>query len=98
MTAFLANKYTVGAVVIPKNAALTGRPRKGKEVQMVKRKKSAGGTWSAKDLNLLTRLFAGTPTAQIAKKVGRKLDAVKKKASRLGLKKGIRYLKSIGRV
>jgi hypothetical protein len=61
------------------------------------RKKSARGTWSTKDLNLLVKLFPNTPTAQIAKKVKRKTDAVKKKASRMGLKKSKRYLKSIGR-
>jgi hypothetical protein len=61
------------------------------------RKKSARGTWSTKDLNLLVKLFPNTPTAGIAKKVKRKTDAVKKKASRMGLKKSKRYLKSIGR-
>ena len=61
------------------------------------RKKSARGTWSTKDLNLLVKLFPNTPTAEIAKKVKRKTDAVKKKASRMGLKKSKRYLKSIGR-
>jgi len=65
---------------------------------MATRKKSARGMWSAKDINLLTRLFADTPTATIAGKLKRKTDAVKKKASRMGLKKSRRYLKSIGRV
>ncbi len=69
---------------------------------MAKRKKAAGkrgtrGTWSTKDLNLLVKLFSNTPTAQIAGKLKRKTDAVKKKASRMGLKKSRRYLKSIGR-
>lgn len=62
-----------------------------------KRKKATRGTWSKKDLNLLVKLFPNTPTAQIAKKVKRKTDAVKKKASRMGLRKSKRYLKSIGR-
>jgi hypothetical protein len=61
------------------------------------RKKSARGTWSTADLKLLVKLFPDTPTAQIAKKLKRKTDAVKKKASRMGLKKSKRYLKSIGR-
>ena len=61
------------------------------------RRKAPKGTWSAKDLNILKKQFANTPTAQIAKKVGRKVDAVKKKASRMGIKKSKRYLKSIGR-
>jgi hypothetical protein len=61
------------------------------------RKKSARGTWSTRDVNLLVKLFPNTPTAEIAKKLKRKTDAVKKKASRMGLKKSRRYLKSIGR-
>ena len=70
---------------------------------MAKRKKAAGkrsarGTWTARDINLLTNLFPNTPTAEIARKLGRRTDAVKKKASRMGLKKSKRYLKSIGRV
>jgi hypothetical protein len=70
---------------------------------MAKRKKSAKrktarGTWSARDVNLLVKLFPNAPTADIAKKLKRKTDAVKKKASRMGLKKSRRYLKSIGRV
>jgi hypothetical protein len=63
---------------------------------MAKRKK-ARGTWSTKDLNLLVKLFPDMPTAQIAKKLKRRTDAVKKKASRMGLKKSKRYLRSIGR-
>lgn len=61
------------------------------------KKKAPRGTWSTKDLATLKRLFANMPTAEIAKKVSRKLDAVKKKASRMGLRKSKRYLKSIGR-
>jgi len=61
------------------------------------KRKSARGTWSTKELNTLKKLFPNTPTAEVAKKVNRKTDAVKKKASRMGLKKNKRYLKSIGR-
>ena len=61
------------------------------------RKKSARGTWSTGDINLLVKLFPNTPTVQIARKDKRKTDAVKKKASRMGLRKSRRYLKSIGR-
>ncbi|MCJ7542923.1 MAG: hypothetical protein MUO88_25020, partial [Desulfobacterales bacterium] len=64
------------------------------------KKKAAGkrrlkGLWSTSDLNLLKKLFPDTPTAKVAKKIGRKTDAVKKKASRMGLRKSKRYLKSI---
>ena len=61
------------------------------------KKRVPRSTWSAKDLATLKKLFANTPTAAIAKNVKRKVDAVKKKASRMGLKKSKRYLKSIGR-
>jgi len=61
------------------------------------KKKAPRGTWSAKDLATLKKLFPNKPTAEIAKKVGRKIDAVKKKASRMGIKKSKRYLKTLGR-
>jgi histone H3/H4 len=61
------------------------------------KKRKTRGQWSRRDINLLKRLFPTTPTSRIAKKMGRKTDAVKKKASRMGLAKSKRYLKSIGR-
>lgn len=61
------------------------------------RKAAPGRTWSTKDVNSLKKLFGTNPTSGIAKKLGRNTDAVKKKASRMGLKKSRRYLKSIGR-
>lgn len=69
---------------------------------MAKKKKTAKrakpkGLWSKQHISLLKKLFPDNATAQIAKKLGRKLDAVKKKASRMGLKKSKKYLKSIGR-
>lgn len=75
--------------IIRKSKAAKGR-------KTAKRRKPRG-QWSKRDVNLLAKLFASTPTAQIAKKLGRKTDAVKKKASRMGLKKSKRYLRSIGR-
>lgn len=62
-----------------------------------KRKKLVKGTWTKRDLNMLKKLFSNNPTAKIAAKLGRPLDAVKKKASRMGLRKSKRYLKSLGR-
>ena len=61
------------------------------------KKRTPRGQWSKGDLNLLKRLFPVTATSKIAKKMGRKTDAVKKKASRMGLKKSKAYLKRIGR-
>jgi len=62
-----------------------------------KAKKAAKGLWTTRDLNLLKRLFPNNPTSKIAKQLRRKTDAVKKKASRMGLCKAKGYLKSIGR-
>jgi len=70
---------------------------KKKAKKKTTRRKAPKGLWNTKDLSLLKKFFANTPTAEIAKKVKRKIDAVKKKASRMGLKKSKRYLKSIGR-
>jgi hypothetical protein len=61
------------------------------------KRRNPRGKWSTKDLNLLKRLFPTTPTSKVAAKVRRKLDAVKKKASRMGLRKSKVYLRRIGR-
>ena len=67
----------------------------------VAKKKTASngvkGAWTAADLKLLKQLFANNPTAMVAEKLNRGLDAVKRKASRMGLKKTKKYMKSIGR-
>jgi len=68
-----------------------------KKKKAAKGKKRAKGLWSKSDINLLKRLFSTTTTAKISKKLGRKTDAVKKKASRMGLSKSKSYLKSLGR-
>lgn len=62
-----------------------------------KAKKAPKGLWSTRDVNLLKKLFPNNPTSKIAKQLRRKTDAVKKKASRMGLRKSKRYLRSIGR-
>ncbi|UCC23436.1 MAG: hypothetical protein JSW23_05125 [Planctomycetota bacterium] len=69
-----------------------------KRKKTAKKKKAPKGMWPTRDVNLLKKLFPTNPTSKIAKKLGRKTDAVKKKASRMGLRKSKRYLKSIGRV
>jgi hypothetical protein len=61
------------------------------------KKRSPRGQWSKGDISMLKKLFPTTATSKIAKKMGRKTDAVKKKASRMGLKKSKAYLKRIGR-
>jgi hypothetical protein len=67
-----------------------------KRRKAVKRRK-APKQWSTRDVNLLKKLFPTNPTSKIAKKLRRKTDAVKKKASRMGLKKSKKYLKSLGK-
>ncbi len=55
------------------------------------------GSWSKNDLKELKKLFPNRPTAEVAQELGRPTEAVKKKASRMGLKKSPRYMKSLGR-
>ena len=61
------------------------------------KKKVAKGLWPKSEVALLRRLFPNNPTAKVAARLGRSLDTVKKKASRMGLKKSKKYLKSLGR-
>jgi hypothetical protein len=74
-----------------------------KKKKAAKRKKTARkrklikGAWSAKDVALLKKLFGNNSTAVVAAELGRPVDAVKKKASRMRLRKSKRYLKSLGR-
>ncbi|MCX5645936.1 MAG: hypothetical protein NTZ17_14845 [Phycisphaerae bacterium] len=55
------------------------------------------GSWTGGDVQQLKKLFSDHPTAQVAAKLGRPTEAVKKKASRMGLRKSRRYMKSLGR-
>ena len=61
------------------------------------KKKLIKGLWSKSELSLLKKLFPNNPTAQIAANLKRPTDAVKKKASRMGLRKAKKYMKSLGR-
>ena len=62
-----------------------------------KTKKLKKGTWTPSDLKLLKKLFGNNPTAMIADQLGRPLDAVKKKAARMGYSKSKTYLRKLGR-
>ncbi len=68
---------------------------------MAKKKKATRklkkGTWTKAELALLKKMFPNNPTAAISAKLGRGNDAVKKKASRMGLRKSKRYMKTLGR-
>ncbi|MFZ0034298.1 MAG: hypothetical protein WAK60_04840 [Sedimentisphaerales bacterium] len=61
------------------------------------KKKKAPKLWTAREVNLLKKLFPTNPTSKIAAKLRRKTDAVKKKASRMRLRKSKKYLKSLGK-
>jgi DNA-directed RNA polymerase specialized sigma24 family protein len=61
------------------------------------KKKLIKGLWSKSELAMLKKLFPNNPTAQIAAKLGRPTDAVKKKASRMRLRKSKKYMRSLGR-
>jgi hypothetical protein len=62
-----------------------------------KKKRLVKGLWSESEVKLLKKLFSNNPTGQVAAKLGRSTDTVKKKASRMGLRKSKRYLRSLGR-
>jgi len=68
-----------------------------KKKKATKKKKAAKGLWSKGEVNLLKKLFANNTTAAIAAKLGRPTEAVKKKASRMGLRKSKKYMRSLGR-
>ena len=56
------------------------------------------GTWTPDDLRTLKKQFGNHATAEVADDLGRPTDAVKKKASRMGLRKTKTYMKKLGRV
>ena len=73
------------------------KKKAAKKKKVAKRKKAVKGLWSTKETNLLKKLFSTNPTSKVAAMLKRPTDAVKKKASRMGLRKSKKYLKSIGR-
>ena len=73
------------------------KKRVAKKRKPAKRKKLVKGLWSKAEANLLKKLFSTTPTAKIAAQLRRPTDAVKKKASRMRLRKSKKYMRSIGR-
>ena len=67
-----------------------------KRKKVIKRKK-APKLWTTSEVNLLKKLFSTNPTSKIAAQLRRKTDTVKKKASRMRLRKSKKYLKSLGK-
>lgn len=86
--------YRTSFITVPFNER---KNKMAKRKKATKTKKAAKGLWSTKEVNLLKKLFANNPTAKIAAKLGRPTEAVKKKASRMGLRKSKKYMKSLGR-
>ncbi|MHC4389270.1 MAG: hypothetical protein ACYSX1_11785 [Planctomycetota bacterium] len=72
------------------------KKKSAKKKKAVKKKTPKGG-WKPEQVALLKKLFPNNPTSKIAKQLRRKTDAVKKKASRMGLRKSRKYLKKLGR-
>ena len=64
---------------------------------MARKKELKKGPWSRDEMKLLKKRFPGRSTEEVAAELGRNLDAVKKKASRMGLYKTKTYLRSLGR-
>ena len=63
---------------------------------MAKRKQKAGA-WSKDEVKRLKKMFRNTSTKEVAEKLGRAEKSVQAKATKLGLKKTRKYLKSIGK-
>ena len=61
------------------------------------KKKLVKGLWSKSEVSLLRKLFPNNSTAKVAGRLGRSLSTVTNKASRMGLKKTKKHLKSLGR-
>ncbi len=89
--------FLAGAIIyrIVSQPNINVRPIEGR--RGMARKKLVKGLWSKDDLKQLKKLFPNRPTADVATDLGRPTEAVKKKASRMGLKKSKKYMKSLGR-
>ncbi len=61
------------------------------------RKKLVKGRWSSDELKSLRKVFPTASTRQVADQLGRTVKSVEIKASKIGLKKSKKYLKTIGR-
>jgi len=64
---------------------------------MAKRRKAAKSLWSKDEVEQLKKLYPNKRTQEIAKQMGRSFKSVQMKASKMGLKKSKRHLKSLGR-
>jgi hypothetical protein len=65
--------------------------------KMVPKRARVRPRWTKQEVSLLKRLYRTHSNAQIAKLLNRKVSSVVFKAHRLGLSKGIRRLREMGR-
>ena len=72
------------------------KKKKAAKKKTAQKKRAAKG-WKPAEVALLKKLFSNNPTSQIAKQLRRKTDAVKRKASRMGLRKAKKYMRKLGR-
>lgn len=61
------------------------------------KRKLVRGRWSSDEIKLLKKLFLNASTREVAGELGRSAKSVEQKASKIGLKKSKKHLKSIGR-
>ncbi len=73
-----------------------GRSSTAKKKVLQKRSK-VRPRWTAEEVSILRRLYRTHSNAEIAQLLGRKVSSVVFKGHRLGLSKGIRRLKEMGR-
>ncbi len=62
------------------------------------KRKLVRGRWSSDEIKLLKKLFPNASTREVAGQLGRSAKSVEQKASKIGLKKSKKHLKSISRV
>ncbi len=72
--------------------ATSRRPRPGKPGRRIRRPR-----WTEEQVALLKRLYRSRSNAEIAKLLGRSVASVVFKGHRLGLSKGVRRLREMGR-
>lgn len=63
---------------------------------MAKKKKLITGVWSKNEIKVLKKMFCNKSIKELAIKLNRKPKSVEAKASQLGLKKTMKYLKKRG--
>ena len=75
--------------------------RLAKDKAFLKKLKGKGTTrmprWSAQELEILERLYPGTPNLEIAAKLAHSVKSVVSKAHHMGLKKDVERLREMGR-